>query len=62
MAKFLIEYFLLIVGVLILFTNVVLPSIIPGMEYWWLFKKNKKKAPKDGSKKTGTDDESITNL
>jgi hypothetical protein len=62
MAKFLIEYFLLIVGVLILFTNVVLPSIIPGMEYWWLFKKSKKKTPKDGSKKTGTDNESITNL
>lgn len=42
MIKFLIEYFLIIfIGILVI-TQLIIPSITPGVKYWWLFRKKPK--------------------
>ena len=45
--KFLIEYFLIIFIGILLITQVILPSFIPRMRYWWLFRKAAPKKPSD---------------
>jgi hypothetical protein len=41
MFKFLVEVALILIGGLILITQIILPLVIPSMDFFWLFKSKK---------------------
>ena len=46
MYKFLFENLLIIIVGLLIISQLILPSFVPGLEYWWLFKRTKKEPEK----------------